>query len=181
MKVYLRKGERELSGTKYGKYFITLEPKEPKPKESIFNVILFDGKTVPGSNFYHVHWMLPWGEFPKGAPASPIGHPPHMHKDPEILMFIGTDPNNPMDLGAECEFFMGPEQERHVINKTCAVYIPANLVHGPFRTLKTVRPWIMIRIFQGPVHTEKYVPEVLPPEVRDKVDWSAWKRMEEGY
>lgn len=170
-----------MSETKYEKYFITLETKQPKPEESVFNVVLFDGKTVEGSNFYHVHWMFPSTEPPKGAPMSPIGHPPHMHKTAEILMFIGIDLKNPMDLGAECELFMGPEMERHIIKKTSAVYIPPNFVHCPFKVMKTDRPWIMIRIFQGPTHTEKYVPEILPPEVRDKIDWNAWKRMEEGF
>lgn len=169
-----------MSETKYGKYFLMLEPKQPKPEDRIFNVVLFDGKSVEGSQFYHVHWMFS-AEPPKEAPPSPIGHPPHVHKDAEILLFIGIDPNNPFDLGAEIEFHMGPEMEKHVFNKTCAIYIPPNLVHCPWRIIKQHRPWIMMRIFQGPTHTEKFVPEILPPEIREKIDWNRLKHMEEGY
>lgn len=159
--------------TKYGKYFITYDPKR-WPEEHRPVMIRLEDSVIKGSNFYLVHWMLPGT-----TPPDFVGHPPHIHKDAEILMHIGTDPNNPMDLGAEVEFYMGPELERHVITKTTAVYIPPNFIHGPWKPLKTVRPWIFIEVNQGPAHTEKLYPQVLPKELRDKVNWSMWK--EEGF
>lgn len=84
-----------------------------------------------------------------------------------------------MDLGAEVEMYMGKELERHVINKTTVIYIPPNFIHSPWRPIKTVRPWIFIEVNQGPQHTEKSFRQVLPKEVRDKIDWSRWK--DEGY
>ena len=85
-----------------------------------------------------------------------------------------------MDLGAEVEMYMGPELERHVFNQTVVIYIPPNFVHAPWRPLKTTRPWIFIEVNQGPSHTEKSFRQVLPKEVRERVDWSTrWK--DEGY
>ncbi|MEM2547187.1 MAG: hypothetical protein QXM37_06110 [Candidatus Bathyarchaeia archaeon] len=162
-----------MAETKYGKYFITYDPKQ-WPEERRPVIIRLEDKIVKGSNFYLVHWM-----FPGETPPDFVGHPPHIHKDAEILMHIGTDPNNPMDLGAEVEFYMGPELERHVITKTTAVYIPPNFIHGPWKPVKTVRPWIFIEVNQGPAHTEKLYPQVLPKNLRDKVNWSMWK--EEGF
>lgn len=165
-----------MAETKYGKYFVTYDPEKWPPMRTPV-VIRLEDSVVKGSNFYFVHWVLPGQAEMREDPAFIVGHPPHTHKDHEILMFIGTDPNNPMELGAECELYMGPEMEKHVINKTSAVYVPANLIHCPFKVLKTVRPWILIQIHQGPAHTEELHPEVLPKEVRDKVDWNFWERM----
>ena len=90
-----------------------------------------------------------------------------------------TNPDDPMDLGAEVEMYMGPELERHVINRTCCIWIPPNFIHAPWRPIKTDRPWIFIEVNQGPSHTEKSYRQLLPQEVRDKMDWSMW--LDEGY
>jgi hypothetical protein len=84
-----------------------------------------------------------------------------------------------MDLGAEVEMHMGPELERHVITRTCCIYIPPNFIHSPWRPIKTTRPWIFIEINQGPSHTEKSYRQILPAETREKIDWSRWP--DEGY
>ena len=108
------------------------------------------------------------------------GHPPHIHKAAELLFHIGSDPDNPMDLGAEVEMYMGPELERHVITRTCCIYIPPNFIHSPWRPLKTTRPWIFIEVNQGAEHTEKSFRQLLPIETRERIDWvNRWH--DEGY
>lgn len=161
-----------MAETKYGKYFITYEGEQYHPLGTILSRL--DDTVVKGSYFYFLHWVLPNPDF-----DFPVGHPPHIHKDAELLFHIGTNPDDPTDLGAEVELYMGPELERHVITKTTVVYIPPNFVHCPWKPLKTVRPWIFLEVNQGPMHTEKLYPQVLPKEIRDKVDWSRWK--EEGF
>jgi hypothetical protein len=113
------------------------------------------------------------------TPNMPVGHPPHIHKDAELLFHIGTDPDNPEDLGAEVEFYLGKEMERHVITQSCVVYIPPGFVHAPWRPLKTTRPWIFVEVNQGAKHTEKFFPELLSKEQNALTDWSRWK--DEGY
>ena len=65
-----------------------------------------------------------------------LGHGPHSHPVPEVLIAIGSDPENPKDLGAEFEMFMGEEMEKHIINKSTMIYVPANTVHCPFTITK---------------------------------------------
>jgi len=109
-----------------------------------------------------VHWVMP------GVPVIGIGHPPHIHKDAELLFHIGSNPDDPMDLGAEVEMYMGEEMGKYTFNRSTCIYIPPNFIHCPWRPLKTVRPWIMIQVNQGPVHTEKGFHQLLPKEVREK-------------
>ena len=133
-------------------------------------VARLDNDVFEGSNFYYIHWVMPSND-----PPMAVGHPPHIHKEAELLFHIGTDPDNPGDLGAEVEMFMGPELERYVITQSCVIYIPAGFIHAPWRPYKTTRPWIFVEVNQGPYHTEKLYPQVLPKEIRDQVDWSRWK------
>lgn len=157
----------EGDGKRYSKFIYEYKPGDDAYADSIpadmpFNVITrFGNDTFPvaGSNFYYVHWILPHDE-----PFLEIGHPPHIHRDAELLFHIGTDPNNPSDLGSEIEWYMGPEMEKHVITKSCVIYIPPNCIHSPWRPLKTWRPWIFIEVNQGPVHTEKGYHQILSPE-----------------
>ena len=163
--------------TKYGKYIIEYDPSR-YPKERRPVMARMESSVIQGSHFYLIHWMMPDFAAPLGD--RPMGgHPPHIHRDAELLFHIGTDPSNPMDLGAEVEMYLGPELERHVINRTCCIFIPPNFIHSPWRPLKTVRPWIFIEVNQGPEHTEKSYRQLLPKEVREAMDWSMWP--DEGY
>ena len=163
--------------TKYDKYFLEYDPsrwpQEPRPV-----MARVEDSVAKGSNFYLVHWVMPGfgdqlGDFPFA------GHPPHIHRDAELLFHIGTNPDDPMDLGAEVEMYMGPELERHVFSTTTVIYIPPNFIHAPWRPLKTDRPWIFIEVNQGPEHTEKSFRQLLPREAREKMNWDMWK--DEGY
>jgi hypothetical protein len=164
--------------TKYGKYFINYDPKSMRVHPLGPRVARLDDTVADGCFFYSVHWVLPDGKMPN---YMPLGHPPHIHKDPELLFHIGTNPDDPMDLGAEVEIFMGKELERHVITRSSVVYIPPNFIHCPWRPLKTSRPWLFIEVNQGPRHTEKLFPQILPKELRDQMDWEYLKGKEEGY
>jgi hypothetical protein len=64
--------------------------------------------------------------------------------------------------------------ERHIITETTVVFIPPNFIHAPWNPLKTTRPWIFIEINQGLRHTEKFYPQLLTEEHREKLDWNFW-------
>ncbi len=167
-----------MSESKYGKYFIeydpTLWPNERRPV-----MARMEESVMPGSFFYLIHWVPPgFGDI---FPKEPLtGHPPHIHKYAELLFHIGTNPDDPMDLGAEVEMYMGPELERHVFNRTTCIWIPPNFIHSPWKPVKIDRPWIFIEVNQGPEHTEKSYRQLLPKEVREKMDWkNMWH--DEGY
>jgi hypothetical protein len=163
---------------KYAKYFIEYDAKR-WPKERRPVMARMEESVMKGSHFYLIHWMLPgFGDGPM-SDFKYAGHPPHIHKDAELLFHIGTDPKNPMELGAEVVMYMGPELEEYKFNRTCCIYIPPNFIHAPWKPVKTIRPWIFIEINQGPSHTEKSYRQVLPQEARDKINWSMWP--DEGY
>jgi len=167
-----------MAGKKYGKYFIEYDPKW-FPNERRPVMARMQDSIMKGSHFYLIHWMMP--DFTAGMDWDfpYAGHPPHIHKDAELLFHIGTNPDDPMDLGAEVVMYMGPELEEYHITRTCCIYIPPNFIHAPWKPIKTTRPWIFIEINQGPSHTEKSYRQVLPKESREKMDWSMWP--DEGY
>jgi len=163
---------------KYGRFFTGYQAKPEEIERGRTGIARVDQNTFKGCNFYWVHWNLPKAAA-HSADMISVGHPPHTHKDAEILILIGTNPDDPTDLGAEVELQMGAEREKHVMTKSTVVYIPPNVIHCPYIIRRTDRPWIFVEINQGPVHTEKLYPQILTEEERRLVDWSKWK--EEGY
>jgi hypothetical protein len=95
---------------------------------------------------------------------------PMYHTVDEIFLFIGTDPEDPTDLGGEVEFWMGrgEDAEKHVITKTSVVFVPKGLVHGPIVFKNVRRPFKEIVIFTGPVLVEygieDWPPDYVPPK-----------------
>jgi len=53
----------------------------------------------------------------------------HTHDFDQIIFFLGGDPNNIGEFGAEVEMSLGEPLEKHIINYTSCVYIPAGLMH----------------------------------------------------
>ncbi len=58
---------------------------------------------------------------------------PHKHDYEEIFLFLGTDPKNVRDLGAEVEFWVGEGEnmEKIVFNTSSSIYIPPGVAHFP--------------------------------------------------
>lgn len=84
-------------------------------------------------------------------------------------MHLGTDPDNPMELGAEVEMCVGPEMEKHIITTSTIMYFPANLPHSPWRILKVDRPFFIVTINQSPEHTEKALWDMVPEGLEDRM------------
>jgi hypothetical protein len=179
-----------MAETKYDKYFIYHDKEKWRwPNDMLPMVAHVDDTVVKGSYSYLVMWFFPNGsrleldvfkamkpqreqvEQAKILTDHPMGgHPPHIHNHAEVLFHIGTNPEDPMDLGAEVVLYMGPEMEKHVITKTCVVFIPPNFVHCPWKPVKTWRPWIHVEAKQCITPTEKSYRQLLPRELREAVD-----------
>jgi hypothetical protein len=152
------------SGSKYRKCFLTeLTPAEREIGfgASKMFVSFADDDIIEGCNYFSVMWM---GE----SATKTMGHGPHKHPVPEVLVAIGTDPRNPMDLGAEFEMYMGTEMEKHIVNQSSLIYVPAETVHCPFTIKKVTRPFLFIQAHYGPKLAETPMRELVPPEMRDK-------------
>lgn len=163
---------------KYDKYFVETLPGAVRPEWAVQGgptVAYLDDKLIKGSYYYSVELFTPNPPFP-GIKWGEYGHGPHIHKDAELLMHIGTNPDDLTDLGAEVELYMGDDMEKHVITKSCVVYIPPGFVHCPWIIKKVDRPWVFVEVNQGPMHTEKSYPQLIPEEYKDKV-----LLLDEGY
>lgn len=71
---------------------------------------------------------------------------PHTHPTTQVMCFLGTDTDDPTDLGAEFDICLGKEEERHVFKKSTAVVTPPFLAHWPGGLLKLDKPIIMADI-----------------------------------
>jgi hypothetical protein len=71
---------------------------------------------------------------------------PHSHDFHELLCFIGGNPTNIADFGAEIELSLGEEQEKHLITSTTVVSIPPGLIHCPLIVKKVDKPVVLLEI-----------------------------------
>ena len=137
--------------TKYGKYIIS-ELKQPTVEAAWSppltaagkgrggRVLYLDNDVVPGAFYTECVWVLPRpaGTPPGGPAGRKVGTEPHTHDYDEVIAFIGTDLDDPHDLGAEVELWLG--DEKHIITKSSLVFIPAGLKHCPLTFLRVDRP-----------------------------------------
>jgi hypothetical protein len=137
------------------KYMIEKPLREVEPPMKITGrtnptLTYMSNKLVPGCNTY-LEYMWVW-EMP--SPASIEGS--HSHDYNEIVLNIGSDPDNPADLGAEIEAYLGGEKQ--VTDQTSAVFIPKGVKHGPVKWTKFTRPHIQMSIMLGTGNFEEAMP-----------------------
>ncbi|HSW58502.1 MAG TPA: hypothetical protein VLH15_08880 [Dehalococcoidales bacterium] len=84
---------------------------------------------------------------------------PHVHNCAEILYFIGGNPMNFKDFGAEVEFVMGEgaDAETYIITSTTWVYVPKDLPHCPLNFKKVDRPIMFGHIMVAPSFEATFV------------------------
>ena len=92
----------------------------------------------------------------------------HVHDYDEIVIHIGSDPNDPEDLGGELEFMV--DDEPIIINKTSALYIPKGVPHGPVKWKRVTKPHIEMAIVVGTGDFKKVIPGgyKVPPKQDNK-------------
>ena len=96
---------------------------------------------VPGSNTYvEVSWI-----FDVPTPNPYVFE--HAHDYDEIVMHIGTDPDNPESLGGEMAISV--EGQPLSFDKTTALFLPKGTKHGPLTWKKVSRPHIETTIMLG--------------------------------
>jgi hypothetical protein len=121
------------------KYFVYDTPINPfHPPGTFAGIELFTIKDdiIIGTqvNFGAVWFTGPWEE-------SEV-YKPHWHDSPELMAWLGTDPKNPRELGAEVEFWI--EDEKFMLTRTCAVYLPKGVQHNPMFPRKVDRPFLWV-------------------------------------
>jgi hypothetical protein len=127
------------------KHFVDKPAYEVVPVEDVKGrrpaMTLMSNKLVPGSNMYiETGWVF-------GMPdPNPHIHE-HVHEYDEIVIHLGTDPENQEELGGEIEFVV--DGQPLVVNKTSAVYVPKGVKHGPLVWKKYRRPHLELTIMIG--------------------------------
>ena len=102
---------------------------------------------------------LSWGFYSKAGIWHRIGDGgAHIHPVDEALIFVGLNPDNLYELGAEVEFALGEEQERHVIDRPAAVICPKGLVHCPEITRWVDKTYGFIVFCLGSEHETHWLP-----------------------
>jgi hypothetical protein len=161
-----------MEGDKYSKYIVSGDrpwiQAGSGPQIASLNDEVNNG-AYPESNQYHVHWVPIVPQNMGTRTWEDMGHGPHKHKYPETVMHLGTDPDHPLDLGAEVEFCLGPELEKHIITTSSVVYLPTDFIHGPWIIRKVTRPFIVVTVEQSTKHNEKSFPELVTEEERKKL------------
>ena len=89
-------------------------------------------KVIKGSPYVEAVWLWPKAANPHA------GFPQHVHDHDETIGFFGSDTNNVYDLGGEIEFWL--EDEKHILTKTCIIFIPRGLRHCPLVIKRVDRP-----------------------------------------
>jgi hypothetical protein len=81
----------------------------------------------------------------------------HSHeKYNELVLHIGGDPDNPEDLGAEIEFYVGGEPL--FFDTTTALFVPKGVKHGPLTWKKVTGPHLQMAIILGAGTMSEAVP-----------------------
>lgn len=71
----------------------------------------------------------------------------HKHEHAQYLCFIGGNPMDIRDFGAEVELSLGDEGEKYIINKTTIVHVPAGVTHCPLNFTRVDKPIIFMDIY----------------------------------
>ena len=143
-----------MAGRKYQKYILT-DLKLPEGAQERDNENQYDERAT------RILWLE--DEIIKGAfsvicswywkATETEGSPSHVHDFDEIVGFLGSDPQNPHDLGGEVEFWL--EDEKYMLTKSCLIFAPRGLRHCPLRVTRVDRPFLFLAISM----TGKYVKE----------------------
>ncbi len=154
-----------MTDLKYSKYFLDQLTDDRRFKgfgKMPAMVAFTDSDIIEGSKYFSVMVMGP------EAVKHPA-HGPHIHQDPELLVALGTDMNNPRDLGAKMEMCMGPEMESHIVTQSTMIWVPARFIHAPFRVLEVTRPFLFIQCQYAPKLTETGLKKLVKEEMQDKM------------
>jgi hypothetical protein len=119
--------------TKYGKRILTEKLIKRIPYYGGKSIVAHDGELGEDCSLgYH-------------CIAKPMSFDhPHSHDFPEMLCFIGGDPLDITDFGAEIEFTLGGET--HLITTPAVVSIPGGVTHCPIKIKKVTKPIIFMEV-----------------------------------
>jgi len=137
-----------MAALKYEKYIITEPPVRKYPKRKggprMSPLLMLNGEDIKGAFHVNCMWVNPG--------PNPGVYEAHVHPHDEVLGFIGTNPDDTSDLGAEAVLWIG--DEKYVIRKSFLAYFPKGLVHCPLTVTDVKRPILHFDIQIAPGRPE---------------------------
>jgi hypothetical protein len=137
------KAKAKTSGYVFDKYLLSGVPKDIKEPRGGKWIAYTDCTKIAGGALTRIIRYNP-----DEAPYSIIDSQTHEYGT--LFFFHSTNLKDCTDLGADIELSIGPEKEKHTINKSAVVYMPADTVHGPFKVTKASNPFNFLEIVAGP-------------------------------
>ncbi|MBN1190112.1 MAG: hypothetical protein JXA46_10200 [Dehalococcoidales bacterium] len=101
----------------------------PDIEKRMTSMTYFDNEYPKGAFLLDVCWFLI---------GSDTGPQAHTHDFDEVLAFYGSNPEDPWNLYGEVEIWLA--DEKYMLTRSCAVFIPAGLQHCPMIVRKADRP-----------------------------------------
>lgn len=128
------------------KYFVfapqDLTPKfNIKPDNAHIQVVRMDSDLIKGCIFGNASWFvkpLECDDFVK-------------HQSDKLLMFIGSDHNDPENLNAEIELWI--ENDKLILTQSNIVFIPAGVAHGRLKIRNLKKP---VFLYTCHTNTDRY-------------------------
>lgn len=109
-------------------------------------LLWMDANVVPGAFQMNTTWYV---AVPECRPL--YRHDEHVHDFDELIGFIGSDPENPNDLGGVIE--VGINGELHRLTKSSMIFMPAGMKHLPLSILELKRPIFHFSISMNPTYS----------------------------
>ncbi|HSW59046.1 MAG TPA: hypothetical protein VLH15_11620 [Dehalococcoidales bacterium] len=81
----------------------------------------------------------------------------HTHDYDQVICFLGGDPEDITQFGAEIEMCFGMEEEKQLINFPAFIFVPKGLVHGPLIIRKVDQPIMYMDFTQTPFYHKSNV------------------------
>jgi hypothetical protein len=128
-----------MAHTRYGQYVNKLTFRDRQPG-FYRQVATLDGK--PFGLDVHIEYGAYWAAGSMGtAPYSP-----HVHDFDQVMLWLGADPGDMGELGAEVELCLGAKGEKHMITTTTAVAVPRGLPHFPANITRMDKRFIFFTV-----------------------------------
>ncbi len=140
-----------MAESKYGKYILRGTVKEKtSPEISPVTPAVLEGLEDWAGIQHRLNWQYISG-------PTLMVEEPHSHDFDEFLVFLGSNPADSKDFGAEIELSLGEDGETHIINTASVICVPKGLIHGPLNFKKIGKTILFCMIYLAPEHVSKPV------------------------
>jgi len=121
-----------MSSLQYFSHIYDCKPADLRvePGDAVLPITCLDGSAVDGTIYYQAQWLT--------KPLTQSGMV--RHDSDKLMVFLGADPDDHEDLGAEIELWL--ENDRLTLTETCVVFVPKGVAHGSMTVRDVRRPVI---------------------------------------